>query len=62
MKVQIKSFNGELPDYLTVGKVYPLDAIDDFYGGDIIDDDCEKLFIQINECHHLNGGSWEVVD
>lgn len=62
MKIKIKNFNGELPSYLTVGKVYPADTIDDYYGGCIIGDDCEKVFIQINECAHLNGGSWEVVN
>lgn len=60
MKVKIKTFNGELPSYLTLGKVY--DAVKDKYhnGYDIIDDDNDennKSFILLNYCAHLNGGS-----
>lgn len=62
MNVKIKSFNGDLPDYLTLGKVYPLDTTNDLYGGDIYCDDGERIFIQIDECAFLNGGSWEVVE
>jgi hypothetical protein len=61
MKVKIKSFNGELPDYLTAGKEYPLDAVDAYYGGYIHDDNGKRLFIVIEDCASLNGGSWEVV-
>lgn len=62
MKVRIKSFNGELPSYLTVGKEYQLDTVDSYFGGYIICDEGEKIFIQIDDCEFLNGGSWEVVD
>lgn len=57
MKIRIKTHNGELPSYLTEGRVYPLDTTDDFYGGDIICDDGVQIFIQIAECAYLNGGS-----
>lgn len=62
MKIRIKTYNGELPSYLTVGKVYPLDTINDFYGGYIFDDSGEKISIEIKECAYLNGGSWEIVN
>ena len=62
MKVKIKSFNGELPSYLTVGKVYK-----------VVDSFCDSIFmiqndinsishIRFNYCQHLNGGSWEIVE
>ena len=61
MKVKIEKFNGELPDYLTVGKVYEV-----IYGCginvDIVGDDGFLVFININDCGYLNGGSWEIVE
>lgn len=62
MKVRIKTFNGDLPEYLTEGMVYPLDTTQDLESGDIYCDDGERIFIQINECAFLNGGSWEIVN
>lgn len=63
MKVKVKSFNGELPEWLTVGKKY--DVIHDHYNdGDLLDiDDDEDSVITIKPdyCSFLNGGSWEVV-
>lgn len=62
MKIRIKTHNGELPSYLTVGKEY------DFYGlycmtsGDITSDDGDNDFIILKNCIHLNGGSWEMVE
>lgn len=61
MKVKIKTFNGELPSYLTVGKEYevvngtpPCLEIIDNYG--------HVVYILVNGCPHLKGGSWEVVE
>lgn len=62
MKVKIKSFNGELPSYLTVDKEYSVYMHDSEWGiinlggGHIIRINCLKY------CNHLNGGSWEVVE
>ena len=61
MKVKIKSYYGELPAYLTEGKVY-----------EVIDSFCDSVFMIQNDinsishivfeyCQHLNGGSWEIV-
>lgn len=61
MKIRIKTYNGELPSYLTVGKVYILDNILDLESGNIWNDEENTIFIVIDYCHHLNGGSWEVV-
>lgn len=61
MKVRIKSFNGELPSYLTVGKVYEVvDGCLPYV--DIIDDEGDCININIERSWHLNGGSWEVVE
>ena len=61
MKVKIKSFNGELPDYLTVGKEY---EVKNFNGSSVLieSDHGELIFTEINGTSHLNGGSWEVVE
>jgi len=61
MKIQIKTYNDELPSYLTVGKVYLLDTINDLDSGDIYCGDGDRITIKINDCAHLNGGSWEVL-
>lgn len=62
MKIRIKIYNGELPSYLTVGKVYEVETWeDDFDGGWIVDDSGQKVFVDINFSQHLNCGSWEVV-
>lgn len=61
MKIRIKTYNGELPSYLTVGKVYETHRIQDgrcdinLGGGHII------RVSYLTSCVHLNGGSWEVV-
>ena len=60
MKVKIKSFNGELPSYLTMGKLYQL-----YFNHEITmieTDDKHVAYINIDNCKYLNGGSWEVVD
>ena len=57
MKVRVKS--GECPSYLTVGKVYEVVGI----GADSIVNDMKTWIpIDISNCKHPNGGSWEVVD
>ena len=60
MKVRIKTFYGELPEYLTEGKVYIFE--DTLYIGGYVLVDNKKIYIYLNNCHHLNGGSWEIVD
>lgn len=62
MKVKIKSFNGKLPSYLTEGKVYEvIDCFDDRVP--MIQDDVNSIiFIGLEYCQHLNGGSWEIVE
>ena len=63
MKIKIKTYNGELPSYLTVGKVYEAEDADlkDNYLF-IYDDIDYTRAITLNECWHLNGGSWEMCD
>ena len=64
MKVKIKSFNGELPDYLTLGKVYEVVSIL-LDGGNfprIVTDDGFKLILCLYSCDYLNGGSWKIVE
>ena len=64
MKVKIKSFNGELPSYLTLGKEY--EAVSFLLDGGsfprIVTDDGFKLVLCLYSCDYLNGGSWEVVE
>lgn len=60
MKIRIKSFAGELPEYLTVGKIY--DAEPHGNGGWLVDDFGDEQFAVFNGSSHLNGGSWEIVD
>ena len=63
MKIKIKSFNGDLPDYLTVAKVYKVikpETNEDV--GTIISDDGYEITLIMEGTSHLNGGSWEVVD
>lgn len=64
MKIKIKSFNGELPSYLTVGKVYEVVKPIDKYGiAQINTDDGYLCDVQLlHASDRLNGGSWEVVD
>ena len=62
MKIKIKSFNGDLPDYLTLGKVYEFDSWSDDNDGSIQDDLGMGLYIFLNYYDFLNGGSWEVVN
>lgn len=60
MKVKIKTYNGKLPSYLTVGKVY--EVITNEGVGTIISDDGYEITLIMEGTSHLNGGSWEVVN
>lgn len=64
MKVKIKSFNGELPSYLTEGGVYRVFQDCDLSPQYIYDDtgSGERVYFLMDDCPHLNGGSWEVVE
>ena len=59
MKVKIKSHNGELL-YLTTGKEY--EVISGSSGYFVIEADKHgNAFCKMENCPHLNGGSWEIV-
>lgn len=61
MKVRIKSFNGELPDYLNEENIYKADQRSDYTF--ILEDDEGCLWMCLfNNCPNLNGGSWEVIE
>ena len=65
MKVKIKSFNGNLPDYLTLGKHYDVIEPDEFLGDGlyyILDDYEDSCLIYFEDCGYLNGGEWEIFD
>lgn len=62
MKIKIKTYNGELPTYLTAGKEYDFYGLSCMTAGDITSDDGDNDFIILQNCIHLNGGSWEVCD
>ena len=66
MKVKIKSFNGELPCYLTEGKVY---FVQGYWDNDndmpiVSPDYGEHIVLSCSGigCGHLNGGSWEIIE
>ena len=63
MKIKIKSYNGELPDYLTLDKEYEVleyyEDVDSFY---IVDDQEDEIYTLRTSTHHLNGGEWEIVE
>lgn len=61
MKVRIKSFNGELPEYLTEGKIYECwenkkEGV--FYFRNDIGD---VVFGMLDKPSHVKGVLWEVV-
>ena len=64
MKIKIKNFNGELPDYLTVGRVYNVfsDKIHGIIFSEIFADNGKFISVNIDNCDRLNGGSWEIVN
>lgn len=60
MKIKIKSFNGELPDYFTIDKVYEAKHRSEFTF--LVEDDEGCLWMCLyDNCPNLNGGSWEEV-
>lgn len=59
MKVKIKSHNGELP-YLTPEKEYEVTSTADRFLT-LNADNGAAIMCTFNDCHHLNGGSWEIV-
>ena len=62
MKIRIKEYNGELPDYLTLGEVYDFHKWSDDNDGSIQDDIGIGLYIFLDCCDFLNGGSWEIIE
>lgn len=61
MKIKIKTYNGELPSYLTVGRVYEVNQRSDYTF--ILEDDEGCLWMCLfNNCPNLNGGSWEIIN
>lgn len=64
MKIRIKS--GYCPSYLTVGKVYGIEYMNKegkyFILCDFTFDNSEYVCISLDNCKHLNGGSWEIVN
>ena len=63
MKVKIKEYFGELPEYLTEGKVYEVVTPINYFGLAQIytDDNCLCDIQLLSESMRLNGGYWEIV-
>ncbi len=61
MKIKIKSYNGELPDYLTLDKEYEFTPLKSYCGLVTVDNGLE-YFTYLVGTSHLQGGSWEVVE
>ena len=61
MKIKIKSYYGDLPEYLTEGKVYEFQKLKDYYGLVVVDNG-DDYFTYLKGSAHLGGGSWEIVD
>ena len=62
MKVRIKTFYGELPEYLELNKSYEIEHIDNNGNYFICTDLIDYVCITLNNCVHLNGGYWEFID
>ena len=63
MKIKIKSYNGELPNYLTLDKEYEvLECDDDVDGFSIVDDQGAIIYTLRTSIRHLDGGEWEIVE
>ena len=58
MKIKIKTYNGELPSYLTVCEEYTVVDVTDCFNRTLLINN--GIEIHINNCEHLNGGSCEV--
>ena len=65
MKIRIKTYNGELPNNLTVNKVYDAVRVDSERMR-VICDDGQVITTNINKSGYLgmdeNGGSWEIIN
>ena len=61
MKVKIKSFVGELPEYFKIDEVYDVKHRSE-YTFFLDDDEGYRWVCLYNNCPNLNGGSWEVVE
>ena len=61
MKIRIKTYNGELPSYLTVGKPYEATLSQSGLCATFFNDDGDESYAALHNSAHLNGGSWEVV-
>ncbi len=62
MKVKIKSFKGDLPSFLTLGKLYNVEEMLDTHLLSIYDDNGDNMIIYTEDCGYLNGGLWDIVD
>lgn len=62
MKIKIKNFNGELPSYLTMGKVYDAKPSEDKKGASLTNDWGNEIYVNLEMSCHLDDGSWEVVE
>ena len=60
MKIRIKTYNGELPSYLTVGQVYDVKSRG-VLGFWISVDHHGDIYVLLDDCGFLNGGDWELV-
>lgn len=61
MKVKIKTYNGELPPYLTLDKEYEASGNPNVTM-QISTDVGDKITINMLCSAYLNGGSWEIVE
>lgn len=63
MKIRIKTYNGELPSYLTVGKEYVvMDKLSECVVSCISDDGFRFDACINGSSQRLNGGSWGVAN
>ena len=62
MKIRIKSFNGELAEYLTEGSEYDAFLCDNVRGAIFTNYFGNKAYCSLDNSCHLGGGSWEIVD
>lgn len=65
MKVKIKSTNGEIPENLTIGKIYDASRVDD-HRIKIVCDDGKLITSNIKKSGYLGdsekGGEWEILE
>lgn len=63
MKIRIKTYNGEMPSYLTTNGVYRVQQKCELSPQFIYDDTGSgtRVYFSMDNCPHLNGGAWDVV-